>query len=287
MAPDVLGVPAGGGPASSEGSPRVHLLGVAIDSLTEQQAVDYVMSRVALGIGGRVTTPNVDILRATRRDAGALRLVLASDLVLADGMPLLWASRLMRTPLPARVTGASLIHSLSAASSRQGASVFVVGGPPGVAARAADLLRAEAPGLIIAGTCCPPLGYEADEELHGDVVREVVAARPDLVFLGLGFPKQERLAEQLQRQLPTTWFVGCGGAVSFAAGDTTRAPGWMQRTGLEWLHRLRGEPLRLGRRYLVHDIPFALVLLAGAALSRGSLVVARLGCGRRSGQPSR
>jgi N-acetylglucosaminyldiphosphoundecaprenol N-acetyl-beta-D-mannosaminyltransferase len=89
-----------------------------------------------------------------------------------------------------------------------------------------------------------------------------------VVFVGLGFPKQERLIQRLQATLPSAWFMGCGAAIGFVAGVRRRAPGWMQRTGLEWLHRLLSEPHRLGRRYLLHDMPFAARLLTTSALGR-------------------
>nr|BFE83688.1 hypothetical protein GCM10020093_062890 [Planobispora longispora] len=114
----------------------------------------------------------------------------------------------------------------------------------------------------------PPYGFEQCPESYAAVRDALLAAAPRLVFVGLGFPKQDRLIAALREDLPTTWFVGCGAAVSFTAGAVPRAPGWMQRVGLEWLFRLCSEPGRLARRYLVNDLPFALRLLTVCLVRR-------------------
>ncbi|WP_245674269.1 WecB/TagA/CpsF family glycosyltransferase [Actinoplanes rectilineatus] len=192
----------------------------------------------------------------------------SSSIVVADGKPLVWASRIAGTPLPARVAGSDLIWSLSAAAAGAGRSVFLLGGEPGTATRADHALRARFPGIRIAGHLSPPFGFDTDPGGFQQVCDTVTAAAPDLVFVGLGFPKQERVIARLRPLLPQTWFLGCGAAIGFVAGVHSRAPGWMQRTGLEWVHRLAGEPRRLMRRYLIDDAPFALRLLAGSALDR-------------------
>jgi N-acetylglucosaminyldiphosphoundecaprenol N-acetyl-beta-D-mannosaminyltransferase len=115
---------------------------------------------------------------------------------------------------------------------------------------------------------CPPFGFERDPDQVTTIVEDLIAARPHVVFVGLGFPKQERIVDRLRPALPNAWFVGCGAAVNFVAGDVDRAPRWMQRTGLEWAHRLGTEPGRLAGRYLRHDAPYALRLLARAPAQR-------------------
>lgn len=249
-------------------SATVVLSGVGFHPLTEAEVVSRVVADLCAGVGGTLVTPNVDILRLVRRDAEARGHVESASYVVADGAPLVWASRLAGTALPERVAGSSLIWSLSAAVAAESRSVYLLGGAPGVAARAGEVLAERYPGLRVAGTSCPPYGFEEDPVAVERIRAEVTAARPDLVYVGLGFPKQERLIARLTPDLPGTWFVGCGAAIGFVAGVQRRAPRWMQRTGLEWAHRLGSEPTRLFRRYVVHDAPFALRLLAASALRR-------------------
>lgn len=244
------------------------LSGVGFDRLTEAAVVSRVRDALAAGRGGRIITPNVDILRLCRRGGEARAHVAAATYVVADGMPLVWASRLRGAALPERVAGSSLIWTLSAAAAADGRSVHLLGGEAGAAERAAEVLTGRYPGLRIAGTLCPEPGFDGDPERLEAVHDEVVRAGPDIVYAGLGFPKQERLIARLAPALPAAWFVGCGAAIGFAAGTHRRAPQWMQRTGLEWLHRLGNEPTRLFRRYVIHDAPFALRLLAASAVHR-------------------
>src|SRR3954447_3794386 len=185
-------------------------------------------------------------------------------------MPLVWASRLSGTPLPERVAGSELIWSLTAEAALRDRSVFLLGGAPGTCERAQQRLRACYPGARFAGNSCPPFGFEYDAE-EIETIRETLrGASPDIVFVGLGFPKQERLIAYLRSEFPKMWFLGVGYSFSFVAGVTPRAPRWMIGLGLEWLHRLTKDPRRLASRYLVHGIPFAARLLTNSLLSRVS-----------------
>jgi N-acetylglucosaminyldiphosphoundecaprenol N-acetyl-beta-D-mannosaminyltransferase len=251
---------------SIEAFDRVELDGTGIDRITEAEVVAVVREALATGRGGRIITPNIDILRRAQTDPEAREYLDGADLIVADGMPLIWASRLGGTPLPERVAGSSLIWSLSAGLGRDRRSIYVVGGSPerDGAARAADRLAKACPGLRIAGAYGPDYGFEKDPRTYDLVCAKVAHVRPDMVFVGLGFPKQERMIAKLRPMLPGSWFIGCGAAVNFVAGDVGRAPRWMQRTGLEWAHRLGTEPRRLAGRYLRHDAPYALRLLARA-----------------------
>jgi N-acetylglucosaminyldiphosphoundecaprenol N-acetyl-beta-D-mannosaminyltransferase len=237
--------------------------------ITERRVVTVVRQALARGHGGRILTPNVDIVRQARVDPEVRAFLDDATLVVADGMPLVWASRLAKNPLPERVTGSNLIWSLSSGLATDARSVFVLGGDsPEIAERAADRLTTRFPGLEIAGHLSPPFGFDQDPDAVDAAVRTVVEAAPDLVFVGLGFPRQERLIDRLRADLPDSWFLGCGMAVNFVAGLQHRAPVWMQRAGLEWAHRLKTEPRRLARRYLRHDAPYALRLLAATAARR-------------------
>ncbi|GAA2391129.1 WecB/TagA/CpsF family glycosyltransferase [Dactylosporangium salmoneum] len=247
---------------------RVPVGDLAVDPLTEGEVVARVLAALDEGRGGWIVTPNVDILRQVARDA-ALRATLGgADLVVADGAPLIWAARLAGRALPARVPGSDLIWSLSRGLAHRRGRVFVLGGAPSTdgepdgAHRAAARLADAFPGLRIAGAHCPPFGFDRSPRALRSVCARVIKAQPQMVYVGIGFPRQEHLIARLRDHLPGTWFLGCGAAVNFVAGDIRRARPALQRAGLEWLDRLAREPRRLARRYLREDAPFAAALLA-------------------------
>jgi N-acetylglucosaminyldiphosphoundecaprenol N-acetyl-beta-D-mannosaminyltransferase len=238
-----------------------------LDRVAEQECVALVARELAAGRGGWIVTANVDILRRMAVDTDFATLCSRASLVIADGMPLVWASRLRGEPLPERVTGSSLVWTLSAMAAAQGQSVYLLGGSPTTAERTATALLRSNPLLRVAGTSCPETGFEARPDAVSAIARAVVAARPDIVYVALGTPKTERLIATIRHQLPQAWWIGVGISFSFASGEIPRAPVWMQRAGLEWLHRVAQEPARLSRRYFLDDAPFAARVLASAAWS--------------------
>jgi N-acetylglucosaminyldiphosphoundecaprenol N-acetyl-beta-D-mannosaminyltransferase len=258
------------GPSRSSDLATVSLRGIALHAVSETQVIEHVTGAWREGAGGWIVTLNLQHLHRCEHDEAYRRLVQEADLLVADGAPLVWASRLQRTPLPQRVAGSDLIGSLSRAAASCGRSVFLLGGAAGAAEGAARALTDIDPGLHIAGTLVPHFEEAPDEatlEEIGGVLRE---AAPDLVFVALGSPKQERLIRALRTQLPAAWWIGVGISFSFLSGDVRRAPRWMRRLGLEWAHRLAQEPRRLGRRYLIEGIPFGIRLMIGSIMSRMS-----------------
>jgi len=247
---------------------RIDLLGVPFDVLRERELIAHVIGESRAGRGGWVVTPNLDILRQCAADPAIHTLVSRAEIVVADGTPLLLASWLQGTPLPERVRGSSLIHTLADAAAGAGLQVFFLGGNPGTAERCAERLQARWPGLLVAGTACPAFGFEADASEQARIQAEIVAARPDLVLVALSFPKGERLIQQLRHATPGAWWVGVGISFSYVAGEVQHAPAWLRRLGLEWLFRLAQEPRRLARRYLVLGVPFFARLLFAALRTR-------------------
>jgi N-acetylglucosaminyldiphosphoundecaprenol N-acetyl-beta-D-mannosaminyltransferase len=243
-------------------------MGLPFDRLDHPTLIRLFLDGVRERSGGWIVTPNLDILRQFTTCPDSRRLILAASHRVADGQPIVWASRLVGRPVPGRVPGSDLVLSLPEAASRAGLSVFLLGGNPGVAAAAAARLKARCPGLGRVGSYCPPYGFEDDPLELARIKKAVKSARPALVLIGLGFPKQERLIRLLQPEMSETWFVGVGISLSFLAGDQPRAPAALQRLGLEWLHRLVHEPRRLFRRYVTQGLPFGLRLLAWALSER-------------------
>jgi N-acetylglucosaminyldiphosphoundecaprenol N-acetyl-beta-D-mannosaminyltransferase len=246
--------------------PSIRLNGVNLHQITQAQCVEYLLDELDAGHGGMVVTPNLDHLRRCETDLNFGALVAEAQLVVADGMPLVWASRLQRTPLPERIAGSDLVTSLTVEAGKRGRSVFLLGGATGTAEGAAALLKERFPETIIAGTFFPPAGFEYDAILMSRMEAALQAADPDIVYVALGSPKQERLIGRLKHLLPHTWWMGVGVSFSFLTGDVKRAPRWMQVSGLEWTHRLVQEPRRLFKRYVVTGIPYAGLLLTQSTL---------------------
>lgn len=244
----------------------INLLGVPVDALTLDQAARRIVHEAAAGRGGWVVTPNLDILRRATRDTKFRELYNQTTMRLADGMPLVWASRLQRTPLPQRAAGSDLIFKLAEHAASGGVSVFLLGGNPGTADKSVAELIRRFPALRIAGIECPAPGFEKDDAAYESMIRRVAESHPGIVLVALGCPKQEQVIQRLRPHVPAAWFVGVGITFSFVAGEVSRAPVWMRRIGLEWFHRMMQEPGRLARRYLVDGIPFALWLFARSAI---------------------
>jgi len=250
--------------------PRVRLINFDIDRVTSADTIEHIISRAARGEGGWVLTPNLDILRRVVTEPDTRALCERTTLRVADGMPLIWASCLQRTPLPERVTGSDLILTLTRRCAEAGLGVYLLGGdinPDGttVADAAAARLRELFPSLIIAGAESPPYGFDKDEAFMAALAERIKAASPHVVYVAVGFPKQERVIARLRPHALGAWFLGIGISFSFVSGHVQRAPRFLQRVGLEWAHRLAQEPRRLFRRYLIDGIPFAARLLIGSA----------------------
>jgi N-acetylglucosaminyldiphosphoundecaprenol N-acetyl-beta-D-mannosaminyltransferase len=248
--------------------PVVSILGMRLHAVTEQQAVAHILEQVRLRRGGWVITPNVDHLRRFTCDQEFASCFPQADLVLCDGMPLVWASKVQGTPLPQRVAGSDLIWSLSAAAAAQAMSLYFLGGLDGAAEAAARVLQAQYPGLQVAGIECPPLGFDKDEAAVEAIVNRLQNARPSIILVALGSPKQEQFIARFRQRLPEAWWIGLGASFDFVAGQVQRAPLWMRKRGLEWVYRLCQEPRRLFRRYLVDGLPFTRQLFLNALWNR-------------------
>lgn len=241
--------------------PTVELMGMSLAACSEAELLDAVFQALARRRGGWLITANLDFLRRHHKDQRMQALYSEADLRVADGMPLVWAARLQGTPLPERIAGSSLLRPLARRAAAEGRRIYFLGGADGTAQATAELSKREFPGLQLAGHSSPWLPTEPDDEAVEPTRQQLTEARPDIVLVALGSPKQEWLISKLRRCLPACWFVGVGMSFSFATGAMPRAPEWMQKSGLEWVHRLASEPRRLGKRYLWHDAPFGVELL--------------------------
>jgi N-acetylglucosaminyldiphosphoundecaprenol N-acetyl-beta-D-mannosaminyltransferase len=243
-------------------------MGMRLSQVDSEGLLDHVFAALARGRGGWIVTANLDFLRRHARDREARALYADADITVADGTPLVWAARVQGDALPERVAGSSLIWSLAARAAAEGRSIYFLGGEGTANADAVAVLRRRWPALRVAGRSNPIVSSPPTEAQLASLRDEVTQARPDLLLVAMGSPKQEQIIRALLPALPGCWMLGVGISFSFVAGSVRRAPRWMQRAGLEWVWRLGQEPRRLARRYLIDGLPFAIELFARAFLKR-------------------
>ena len=229
-------------------SEPVEVLGLPCAPLAMAGVIGFVDRMIAERTPGYVITANLNYAMLTRAHARLAEANRGAAMVVADGMPLIWASRLGRRPLPERVTGADLVPRLCARAAEAGHRVFFLGGGDGVAACAAERLAARFPGLQVAGVESPPF-RELTEAENLALIARVREARPDILFVASSQPKGELWCHDNYRALGVPAVLQVGAAIDFAAGRVARAPRWVGRVGLEWAFRLALEPRRLGSRY--------------------------------------
>lgn len=225
------------------------LFGVPFHDVTFEETLEWCVRRMRSGRPACIATANVDFLMQATRDPELQRILLEADLVIADGMPIVWLARRFGPALRQRVTGSDLSPMLATVCARKGLGVFLLGGAPGVAEKAAEVLVARNPGLRIAGTYSPPLASLLEME-HEPILRRLRESKPDLLLVAFGAPKQEKFIHMhLGKHWEVPLAIGIGGTLDFLAGTQTRAPRWTQRIGFEWLWRMCTNPKRLFKRY--------------------------------------
>ena len=240
---------------------KVTIGNAAIDNTTMAGAVARIEKLIQRHRPSIVVTPNADHIVLLQRDVELLHAYQAADLVLADGAPLLWAARFLNTPLREKISGSDLFPEVCRVAAEKAYRLFFIGGRPDSAMRTASGLRRSYRNIRIVGVHCPPFGFEHDEAENRKSIRLVQEAGPDVLFVGLGAPKQEKWIHKHYKELGVPVCIGIGATFEFAGGIVKRAPKWMQTHGLEWFWRLTREPLRLWKRYLVDDMRFFWIVL--------------------------
>lgn len=238
---------------------RLRLGKVPIDVLSFSEALDAVERLVDSRKGGFVFTPNIDHIVTVDEHPEFEAAYQRADLSLADGTPVVWASRLFDTPLPERVSGSDLVGPLLERAGQKKWRVAFLGAGPGVAEKAAEIARAQW-GTNVVSTDAPMVNLKDDAQIDA-IAEKLVAAKADLVLMAFGAPKQELLISRIAERVRPAVLLGIGASLDFIAGTVKRAPPIFRKAGMEWLYRLGQEPRRLWRRYLVNDPKFALILL--------------------------
>jgi N-acetylglucosaminyldiphosphoundecaprenol N-acetyl-beta-D-mannosaminyltransferase len=251
------------------GDDRSEILGVQVSAINLADAVETVERWIREGSRNYVCVTSVHGLLESRRDEQLRDIHNRAGLVTPDGMPLVWLSRLLGKSRTEQVCGRDLMRKLTSISALRGHRQFYYGGAEGVAEKLKQALTTAYPGVVIAGVLCPPFRQLTREE--DDVTVDTInAARPNIVWVGLSTPKQERWMASHLGRIDAAVMIGVGAAFDFLAGTKRQAPVWMQRNGLEWFFRLCSEPRRLWRRY-AYIVPGFAVLAAGELLRRAIL----------------
>lgn len=227
---------------------RVDVMGVHVSAVNPTLVVEQVRSWITQRKRAYLCVADVNSIVHAARDPRLGLILNQADLVVPDGMPLVWAGRYAGAADMARTSGPDLLPRLIAEGVASGWKHFLLGGAPGVAERLAAKFTAGYPGVEIVGTACPPFRALTPAEADG-LVAVIEASRADILWVALGAPKQERWIHDYRPRLETPVMIGVGAAFNFAVGDVRRAPLWVQNLGLEWLFRLSQEPLRLWSRY--------------------------------------
>lgn len=297
-------------------APTVTVGDVAFSDVSMQETIALILLLVQKGASAHhICTGNLDHLFLLQKHAGLRNAYRTASLVLADGMPIVWLSRLARsrkkdsplpspayvpsedhgsadldaviaslgedngkdlgkpvtmsneaaTPLRERVAGSDLFWELARVSAHCNLRIFYLGGKPGAAQEAADVVQKRYPGAQVCGVYCPPFETFNTDEEQDEIARRIREAAPDVLLVGLGAPKQETWIVDHKDRLGVPVSIGVGGSFEMAAGQVQRAPKWVQRVGMEWAFRLAQDPSRLWRRYFCNDLPF-LSRLAGQML---------------------
>ena len=237
----------------------VRMFGISLVAVTLGEASEWLSIMAQKKETRLIFTANTEAIVLMRSNEEFRNAYSAADYALADGMPLVWFSRLIGDRLPERVTGSDLLPELCRMAEKKSLKVFFLGGTPEVTPKAVENLLKRFPALQVVGMATPWINLSDSESVSSDLIESVNRSEPDIVFIGFGAPKQEIWLGRNNERLKTGIIVTVGGTFDFLAGKTVRAPLWMQKSGLEWLWRFLHEPKRLWRRYLIGNARFLVI----------------------------
>lgn len=240
---------------------RIDMFDIAIDNVTMEEAIYKIDQLIKENNNSYVVTPNVDHIVKIQDDNEFKKLYNESSLVLADGMPLIWASKMLNKPLKEKVSGSDLFPLLCEYASEKGYKVFFLGGREGVAKTAAEKLKKQYKDLNVVGVYSPPFGFDKDQNENKKIIDMIKKSSPDILFVGLGAPKQEKWIFNNKDKYEVPVSLGIGASFDFVAESVKRAPLWMQKSGLEWFYRFSQEPKRMFKRYFIDDTKFIGIFL--------------------------
>lgn len=233
---------------------RISFLNTYIDSVTTQEALEEVDRLICSGKPSYVVTPNSDIVVQMQDDEDLKKICEAADLILTDGMVLVRISEKLGNPIKERVCMTDFVWEVGRLAQKKGYGIFMFGGKVDVLEKARSNFQTALPGLKVVGSYSPPMGFEDNELEYAMAIRAIKQARPDILLVFLGCPKQEKFISRSIGDLGVPISIPMGGCVDFLAGEVARAPKWMQKHSLEWLFRFLQDPKRLFKRYFIEDM---------------------------------
>ncbi|MCI6677105.1 MAG: WecB/TagA/CpsF family glycosyltransferase [Clostridiales bacterium] len=232
---------------------RIKFMNIEIDNLTMEEALKEIDKMIQRKKPAYVVTPNVDHIVQLETNKELQAVYKNADLIITDGKPLVWISKFYGNPIKEKISGSDLFPLLCEMSTQKGYKMFFLGAAEGVAAKAAENLIKKYPGLNVVGTYSPPYGFEKDDNEINKIIQMIHRAKPEILIVGLGCPKQEKFMYQYYNKLNVPISLGLGASFDFEAGKVKRAPKWMSRYGFEWLFRITQDPKRMFKRYIIDD----------------------------------
>lgn len=237
------------------------LLNTYVNNVTLEESLNGIETMIHCGKKSYVVAINVDVVMKIEQDSYLKKITDGADMVLVDGKPLIWVSKLHKKPIKEKVSGSDLVPKLCERAAEKGYSIFILGGQDGVANQAKKNLEKKHSGIKIVGTYAPPFGFEKDQSELDRINKMITEAHPDILIGCLGCPKQEKWIFENYQKYDAKVSICAGATVDFLAGNVKRAPRWMSDHGLEWFYRFLQEPKRMFKRYFVDDVKIVGLIL--------------------------
>lgn len=229
-------------------------LNTYVSNITMDEALDNIEKMIKSKKKSYVVAVNVDVIMKIEQDEELKKITDEADIVLTDGKPLIWISKFKKSPIKEKISGSDLVPKLCELSDKNGYTIFILGGKDGIAEQAKKRLESQYKNIKIVGVYSPKFGFENDKKELTKINSEINKKKPDLLFVCLGCPKQEKWIYNHINEYNAKVSICAGATVDFLAGNMKRAPKWMSNCGLEWFYRFLQEPKRLFKRYFIDDI---------------------------------
>lgn len=233
---------------------KIKLLNTYVNNITMEEVLNAIELMIKKGRKSYIIAVNVDVVMKIEQDTKLKHITDSADMVIVDGKPLVWISKLYKKPIKEKISGSDLVPRLCDLAKKRGYSIFIIGGKEGVAEKAKANLVAKYPGIVIDGAYAPPFGFENDQKELYKINEMISAASPDILIVCFGCPKQEKWIYENYYSYNAKVSICAGATVDFLAGNVKRCPRWMSNSGLEWVYRFSQEPKRLFKRYFIDDI---------------------------------